>query len=56
MNTEWIVSRLPEALGWTLAHSLWQLLIVAAVMWLLFRFKFLNSPQKNTCLDWVVWE
>lgn len=50
MNTEWIVSRLPEALGWALAHSLWQLLIVAAVMWLLFRFKFLNSPQKKYML------
>jgi len=50
MNTEWIVSRLPEALGWALAHSLWQLLFVAAVMWLLFRFKFLNSPQKKYML------
>ena len=50
MNTEWIVSRLLEALGWTLAHSLWQLLLVAAVMWLLFRFKILNSPQKKYML------
>jgi beta-lactamase regulating signal transducer with metallopeptidase domain len=50
MNTEWIVSHFAEALGWTLAHSLWQLLVVAAGMWLLFRFKFLNSPQKKYML------
>lgn len=50
MNTEWIVSHFAEALGWTLAHSLWQLLVVAAGMWLLFRFKALNSPQKKYML------
>ncbi len=32
--TDWISDKLLHALGWTLVHSIWQLLLVAGVLWL----------------------
>jgi beta-lactamase regulating signal transducer with metallopeptidase domain len=32
--TDWISDKLLHALGWTLVHSIWQLLVVAGVLWL----------------------
>ena len=32
--TDWISDKLLNALGWTLVHSIWQLLVVAGVLWL----------------------
>jgi beta-lactamase regulating signal transducer with metallopeptidase domain len=32
--TDWISDKLLHALGWTLVHSIWQLLVIAGVLWL----------------------
>jgi beta-lactamase regulating signal transducer with metallopeptidase domain len=32
--TDWISDKLLHALGWTLVHSIWQLLAIAGVLWL----------------------
>ena len=35
--TDWISDKLLHALGWTLVHSIWQLLLVAGVLWLVLK-------------------
>ena len=38
-------SKLIEALGWTLAHSVWQLALIAAILFIALRCTFDNSPN-----------
>ena len=35
--TDWISDKLLHALGWTLVHSIWQLLVIAGVLWLVLK-------------------
>lgn len=41
---EWIPNELLTALGWTLVHSLWQLIIVAGLLWIGLRMLNRSSP------------
>tara|TARA_R110002124_G_scaffold277321_1_gene448513 strand:+ start:28116 stop:29834 length:1719 start_codon:yes stop_codon:yes gene_type:complete len=50
MKTDWLNQYILEVLGWTLAHSLWQLLLVAGILWLLFRIEAFKSPQRRYSL------
>jgi beta-lactamase regulating signal transducer with metallopeptidase domain len=42
--TDWISDKLLHALGWTLVHSIWQLLVVAGVLWLALKVARKASP------------
>jgi beta-lactamase regulating signal transducer with metallopeptidase domain len=42
--TDWISDKLLHALGWTLVHSIWQLLVVAGVLWLALKVARKSSP------------
>lgn len=41
---EWIPNELLTALGWTLVHSLWQLIVVAGLLWIGLRMLKRSSP------------
>ncbi len=41
---DWISDKLLHALGWTLVHSIWQLLLVAGVLWLSLKLARKASP------------
>jgi len=41
---DWISDKLLHALGWTLVHSIWQLLLVAGVLWLALKLARKVSP------------
>ena len=41
---DWISDKLFHALGWTLVHSIWQLLLVAGVLWLALKLARKASP------------
>lgn len=41
---DWISDKLLHALGWTLVHSIWQLLLVAGVLWLALKLARKASP------------
>ena len=41
---EWIPDELLTALGWTLVHSLWQLILVAGMLWVVLRLLKKSSP------------
>ena len=41
---DWISDKLLHALGWTLVHSIWQLLLVAGVLWLVLKLARKASP------------
>lgn len=41
---EWIPDELLTALGWTLVHSLWQLIVVAGMLWVGLRLLKKSSP------------
>ncbi len=41
----WIPENLLHALGWTLVHSVWQLIIVAALLWIVLRMVHGKSPD-----------
>jgi beta-lactamase regulating signal transducer with metallopeptidase domain len=41
---DWISESLLYAMGWTLVHSLWQLVIISTVLWLLLKVFRGNSP------------
>lgn len=41
---DWISDKLLHALGWTLVHSIWQLLLVAGVLWLTLKLARKASP------------
>ncbi|EPR67259.1 M56 family metallopeptidase [Cyclobacterium qasimii] len=47
MNTDWMSYSILEALGWALVHSLWQLSLIAAVIWGLFQIEAFKSPQRR---------
>jgi bla regulator protein BlaR1 len=42
--TEWISEELLKALGWTLVHSIWQLILSAAALWLVLKFAKKSTP------------
>ena len=42
--TDWISDKLLHALGWTLVHSIWQLLVIAGVLWLVLKVARKASP------------
>jgi beta-lactamase regulating signal transducer with metallopeptidase domain len=42
--TDWISDKLLHALGWTLVHSIWQLLEIAGVLWLALKVSRKASP------------
>jgi beta-lactamase regulating signal transducer with metallopeptidase domain len=42
--TDWISDKLLHALGWTLVHSIWQLLVVAGILWLALKVARKASP------------
>jgi beta-lactamase regulating signal transducer with metallopeptidase domain len=42
---DWISDKLLHALGWTLVHSIWQLLLVAGVLWLALKLARKASPS-----------
>lgn len=41
---DWIPDELLKALGWTLVHSIWQLILVAALLWLLLKITKKSTP------------
>lgn len=41
---EWIPDELLTALGWTLVHSLWQLIVIAGLLWIGLRMLKKSSP------------
>ena len=41
---DWISDKLLHALGWTLVHSIWQLLLVVGVLWLTLKLARKASP------------
>lgn len=42
---DWIPDELLKALGWTLVHSIWQLILVAALLWLLLKITNKSTPS-----------
>lgn len=42
--TDWISEELLKALGWTLVHSLWQLIVVAGILWVVLHLVKKSSP------------
>lgn len=45
MKTTWFTGDLPEVLGWSLLHSLWQFLLLAAMYALILRVRVFQIPQ-----------
>ncbi len=41
---DWISEELLKALGWTLVHSLWQLILVAGILWIVLHLVKKSSP------------
>jgi beta-lactamase regulating signal transducer with metallopeptidase domain len=41
---DWISEELLKALGWTLVHALWQLIMVAGILWIALRLVKKSSP------------
>lgn len=44
---DWISENLLYALGWTLVHSIWQLIVASVVFWILLRLFKRRSPSFN---------
>jgi bla regulator protein blaR1 len=42
---EWISENLLNALGWTLVHSIWQLILIAAALWILLKIAHRAKPS-----------
>ncbi|MEB2776094.1 M56 family metallopeptidase [Algoriphagus sp. D3-2-R+10] len=42
---DWVSESLLYAIGWTLVHSLWQLILIGAVLWLVLRVFHKSSPS-----------
>jgi beta-lactamase regulating signal transducer with metallopeptidase domain len=42
--SDWISDKLLHALGWTLVHSIWQLLLVAGILWMALKLARKVSP------------
>lgn len=42
---DWISEELLKALGWTLVHSLWQLIVVAGILWIVLHLVKKSSPS-----------
>ncbi|MDN3689580.1 M56 family metallopeptidase [Cyclobacterium jeungdonense] len=45
MKIDWFLLAVPEILGWSLIHSLWQFVLLAGIYWLLLRFGALRIPH-----------
>ncbi len=43
--SDWISDKLLHALGWTLVHSIWQLVLVAGVLWIALKLAQKSSPS-----------
>lgn len=41
---DWISESLLKALGWTLVHSVWQLILIAAILWIVLRLAHRAKP------------
>ncbi len=41
---DWISENLLKALGWTLVHSIWQLILIAAILWIVLRLAHRAKP------------
>lgn len=41
---DWISENLLKAIGWTLVHSLWQLILIAGVLWLVLKLAHRTKP------------
>jgi beta-lactamase regulating signal transducer with metallopeptidase domain len=41
---DWIPDALLQALGWTLVHSLWQLILIASLLWLVLKIAHRSRP------------
>ncbi|MFN3998081.1 M56 family metallopeptidase [Algoriphagus sp.] len=41
----WISESLLKALGWTLVHSIWQLILIAAVLWIVLKLAHRAAPS-----------
>lgn len=41
---DWIPDELLKALGWTLVHSIWQLILAAALLWLILKIARKSTP------------
>ncbi len=44
MLIDWIPDNLLQALGWTLVHSLWQLVLIASLLWLVLKIAHRSRP------------
>lgn len=42
---DWISENLLNALGWTLVHSIWQLILIAAALWILLKIAHRAKPS-----------
>ncbi|WP_339758000.1 M56 family metallopeptidase [Algoriphagus aquimarinus] len=42
---DWVPESLLYAMGWTLVHSLWQLVLIGAALWLMLKVFHKNSPN-----------
>ncbi len=45
MKIDWFPLAIPELLGWSLLHSLWQFVLLAGFYWLLLRFRSFHIPH-----------
>lgn len=41
---DWISENLLKALGWTLVHSFWQLILIAAILWIVLKLAHRTKP------------
>jgi bla regulator protein BlaR1 len=41
---DWIPEKLLQAMGWTLVHSLWQLVLIASVLWVVLKLSHRSKP------------
>jgi bla regulator protein BlaR1 len=41
---DWLPENLLQALGWTLIHSLWQLVLIASVLWVVLKLSHRSKP------------
>lgn len=44
---DWVSENLLKALGWTLVHSVWQLILIAAILWILLKLTPKARPSIN---------
>lgn len=44
---DWVSENLLKALGWTLVHSVWQLILIAAILWILLKLTPKAKPSIN---------